>query len=145
MQLVGRFENRVAIACFASNVARLETIARVGEAHARQVALVGRSLWRIYEAAKENGYLTDVPPFVSQYDVGYLPRDKTLLIFTGSQGEPRSALPRIAHHDHPDVTLEPGDAVVSSRRIIPGNELAIGRPHHQRSEERRAGKTCVGK
>src|SRR3546814_6268861 len=64
MQLVGRFENRVAIACFASNVARLETIARVGEAHDRQVALVGRSLWRIYEAAKENGYLTDVPPFV---------------------------------------------------------------------------------
>src|SRR3546814_10652334 len=87
MQLVGRFENRVAIACFASNVARLETIARVGEAHDRQVALVGRSLWRIYEAAKENGYLTDVPPFVSQYDVGYLPRDKTLLICTGSQGD----------------------------------------------------------
>ena len=89
LDIVGRYKNRVAVACFASNVARLETIARVGVAHDRQVALVGRSLWRIYEAAKETGYLLDIPPFLTEHDVGYLPRDKVLMICTGSQGEPR--------------------------------------------------------
>ncbi|MCG8543860.1 MAG: ribonuclease J, partial [Alphaproteobacteria bacterium] len=134
MELVGRFENRVAVACFASNVARLETVARVGEAHDRQVALVGRSLWRIYEAAKETGYLQDIPPFVTEHDVGYLPRDKTLMICTGSQGEPRSALARIANEDHPSVTLEGGDVVIFSSRMIPGNEISINRLHNRLSE-----------
>ena len=134
MELVGRFENRVAVACFASNVARLETVARVGEAHDRQVALVGRSLWRIYEAAKETGYLRDIPPFVTEHDVGYLPRDKTLMICTGSQGEPRSALARIANEDHPSVTLEDGDVVIFSSRMIPGNEISINRLHNRLSE-----------
>jgi len=127
MALVGRFENRVAVACFASNVARLETLAKVGEAHGREVALVGRSLWRIYEAARSTGYLTDIKPFVTERDVGYLPRDKTLMICTGSQGEPRSALARIATQSHPEVDLEAGDAVIFSSRIIPGNEMAINR------------------
>ena len=134
MELVGRFENRVAVACFASNVARLDTIARVGEAHDRQVALVGRSLWRIYEAAKETGYLRDIPPFITEHDVGYLPRDKTLMICTGSQGEPRSALARIANEDHPAVTLEDGDVVIFSSRMIPGNEISINRLHNRLSE-----------
>ena len=131
IELVGRYRNRVAIACFASNVARLDTIARVGDAHDRQVALVGRSLWRIYEAAKENGYLTDTPPFLSERDVGYLPKDKVLMICTGSQGEARAALPRIASGEHPDVSLDNGDVVIFSSRIIPGNEKAIGRLHNQ--------------
>ncbi len=130
-ELVGRFKKRVAIACFASNVARLETIARVGEAHDRSVALVGRSLWRIYESAKENGYLTDIPPFITERDVGYLPPERVLMICTGSQGEPRAALPRIAYGDHRDVSLEAGDAVIFSSRIIPGNEKAIGRLHNR--------------
>jgi len=73
LDIVGRYEQRVAIACFASNVARLETIARVGEAHGRNVALVGRSLWRIYEAAKETGYLRDIPPFLSERGSPWLP------------------------------------------------------------------------
>ena len=127
MNLVGRFKNRVAIACFASNVARLETIARVGEAHGRDVALVGRSLWRIYEAARSTGYLTDIKPFLTERDLGFLPRDKVLMICTGSQGEPRSALARIASQSHPEVDLESGDAVIFSSRIIPGNEMAINR------------------
>lgn len=131
IELVGRFENRVAVACFASNVARLETVAKVGEAHGRSVALVGRSLWRIYEAAKENGYLTDIIPFVTEKDIGYLPRDRVLMICTGSQGEARAALPRIASGEHPEVKLDAGDAVVFSSRIIPGNEKAIGRLHNQ--------------
>jgi ribonuclease J len=134
LDIVGRYKNRVAVACFASNVARLETIARVGMAHDRQVALVGRSLWRIYEAAKETGYLMDIPPFLTEHDVGYLPRDKVLMICTGSQGEPRSALARIAAGDHPEVTLDAGDTVIFSSRIIPGNEISINRLHNRLSE-----------
>ncbi|HET6223250.1 MAG TPA: ribonuclease J, partial [Dongiaceae bacterium] len=125
-ELVGRLPGRIAVACFASNVARVETIARVAAAHDRQVALVGRSLWRITEAARENGYLADIPPFITEHDIGYLPRDKALLICTGSQGEPRSALARIARDDHPTVSLEKGDTVIFSSRIIPGNERSIG-------------------
>jgi len=134
MDIVGRYEQRVAVACFASNVARLETIARVGEAHGRNVALVGRSLWRIYEAAKDTGYLQDIPPFLSERDLGYLPRDKVLMICTGSQGEPRSALARIAAGDHPEVSLEAGDTVIFSSRMIPGNEISINRLHNRLSE-----------
>ena len=129
--LVAKCERRVVVACFASNVARLETIARVGEATDRSVALVGRSLWRIYEAAKENGYLTDIPPFITEKDVGHMPPDRVLMICTGSQGEPRAALPRIAGGEHRDVTLETGDTVIFSSRVIPGNEMAIGRLHNR--------------
>jgi ribonuclease J len=126
-ELVGRCKQRVAVACFASNVARLETIARVAAAHGRHTALIGRSLWRIFDAARENGYLRDLPPFVREHDAGYLPREKTLLICTGSQGEPRSALARIAREEHPQVTLDPGDTVIFSSRVIPGNDESIGR------------------
>lgn len=125
-ELIGRFEARIAVTSFASNVARLETIAKVAAAHDRHVALVGRSLWRMVEAARETGYLQDVPEFVAEHDVGYLPREKVLMICTGSQGEPRSALARIARGDHPNVVLEKGDVVVFSSRRIPGNERAIG-------------------
>ncbi|HLB80253.1 MAG TPA: ribonuclease J, partial [Dongiaceae bacterium] len=126
-RLVGRLTQRVAIACFASNVARLETGAWVAAAHDRHAGLVGRSLWRIDAAARETGYFADLPPFVREHDVAYLPREKVLMLCTGSQGEPRSALARIARGDHPGVTLEPGDAAIFSSRIIPGNERAIGR------------------
>jgi ribonuclease J len=81
---------------------------------------------RIVEAAQETGYLRGLPPFVSEHDAGYLPREKVALLCTGSQGEPRSALARIGRNDHPQVTLEPGDAVIFSSRVIPGNEKAIG-------------------
>lgn len=122
---VGRMKNRVAVACFASNVARLETVMRVAEAHGRRVALVGRSMHRIVAAARETGYLQNVPPLIDNRDVGYLPREEVLLLCTGSQGEPRAALWRIANDEHPEVTLEPGDAVLFSSRVIPGNEKAI--------------------
>ncbi len=125
--LVGRYDARVAVGCFASNVARLETIAHAAVAHGREVALVGRSLWRIDKAARENGYLAGLPPFLTEDEAGYVPRDKILMICTGSQGEPRSALARIARDDHPSVELEPGDVVIFSSRIIPGNEKSIGR------------------
>ena len=127
IDLVGRYDARVAVACFASNVARLETIARAAAAHGREVALVGRSLWRIEKAARENGYLADLPRFLTEDEAGYIPRDKILMICTGSQGEPRAALARIAREDHPNVTLETGDVVIFSSRIIPGNEKSINR------------------
>ncbi len=126
-ELVGRWDARVAVACFASNVARLETIAHAAAAHDRQVALVGRSLWRIDKAARETGYLRDLPRFLTAEEAGFMPRDKIVLICTGSQGEPRAALARIARENHPDVVLETGDAVIFSSRIIPGNEKAIAR------------------
>jgi ribonuclease J len=126
-ELVGRYDARVAVACFASNVARLETIAHAAAAHGREVALVGRSLWRMDKAARENGYLADLPSFLTEDEAAYIPRDRIVMICTGSQGEPRSALARIAHDDHPSVELEPGDVVIFSSRIIPGNEKSIGR------------------
>src|SRR6266481_2000087 len=99
IDLVGRYDARVAVACFASNVARLETIARAAAAHGREVALVGRSLWRIDKAARENGYLADLPRFLTEDEAGYIPRDRIVLICTGSQGEPRAALARIARDE----------------------------------------------
>jgi ribonuclease J len=126
-ELIGRYDRRVVVACFASNVARLSTIAHAARAHDRDVALVGRSLWRMDKAARENGYLADVPRFLTEDEAGYVPRDKILLICTGSQGEPRAALARIAREDHPNVTLEEGDVAIFSSRIIPGNEKSIGR------------------
>ncbi|CAK0758085.1 Ribonuclease J [Azospirillaceae bacterium] len=123
--LFGRIGTRIAVTCFATNVARLRSVALAAAAHDRRVALVGRSLWRIYEAARGCGYLTDIPEFLTEHDAGYLPRDKVALVCTGSQGEPRSALARIAAGDHPQILLEPGDVVVFSSREIPGNERAI--------------------
>ena len=126
-EIVGGCSGRVAIACFSSNIARIETIAHAAAANDRQTCLVGRSLWRMVEAARETGYLADTPPFLTEHDVGYLPPEKVVMAVTGSQGERRSALTRIATDDHPAVALDPGDTVVYSSRQIPGNELAISR------------------
>ena len=129
-ELVGKYDTRIAIGCFASNVARLETIAAAAEANGRHAALIGRSLWRIYDSARENGYLTDIPKFLTEHEAGFLPRDKVLLACTGSQGEPRAALTKIATGNHPEIVLESGDVAIFSSRIIPGNEKAIGRLHN---------------
>ena len=130
-ELIADAEGRVAVACFASNVARLETIAKAARANGRDVVLAGRSLVRINDAARENGYLADVPAFLEEEDAGHLPEDKAVIVCTGSQGEPRAALSRIANDDHPNVTLGEGDLVIFSSRIIPGNEASIGRLHNQ--------------
>lgn len=130
-ELIGRLKGRIAITCFSTNVARLRSVAEAAHANDRQCALVGRSLWRVYEAAKQTGYM-DVPePFLTDSDAGYLPSNKVVLICTGSQGEPRSALARIARDDHPHIILEEGDTVIFSAREIPGNEKAIGRIQNQ--------------
>jgi ribonuclease J len=131
IELVGTCKERVAIACFASNVARLTSAAAAAAANGRHAALIGRSLWRMEHAARETGYLENVAPFLTDEEAAYLPRDKVLLICTGSQGEPRAALARIADDEHPEIILEPGDTVIFSSRIIPGNERAIGRLHNK--------------
>ncbi len=126
-ELIAGRSGRVAFACFASNVARLETIARAAAAADRSTALVGRSLRRMDEVARQCGYLADIAPFVSEQHVGYLPRGNAALICTGSQGEPRAALARIASGAHPHVALEAGDTLVFSSRTIPGNERDVAR------------------
>jgi ribonuclease J len=131
IDLVGTCKERVAVACFASNVARLASVAAAAAANGRHAALVGRSLWRMEHAARETGYLENLVPFLTDEEAAYLPRDKVLLVCTGSQGEPRAALARIAEDEHPEIILEPGDTVIFSSRMIPGNERAIGRLHNK--------------
>ena len=131
MDLVGRCEKGVAVTTFASHIARIETIAAVAAACGRHVALVGRSLHNSVKAARENGYLGDLPPFIEVGDVGYLPPDERLLLCTGCQGEPRGAMSRIAFDGHAEITLEAGDTVIFSSKMIPGNETAIGRVYNQ--------------
>lgn len=133
IDLIKGIDTRIAVACFASNVARLDTVAAAAKATGRSAALVGRSMWRTTEIARQCGYLADSEPFLTEHDVGYLPREKTIIAVTGSQGEPRSALSRIAMEDHPEVNLEPGDVVIFSSKKIPGNELAIARIENQLS------------
>lgn len=127
VELVANCPNRVAVACFASNIARVESAVHAALANDRRVTLVGRSLKRMVDAAQENGYLQGLPAFIDEAEAGYLPRDKIMLLVTGSQGEPRAALSRIASDDHPEIILEEGDTVIFSSRIIPGNELSINR------------------
>ncbi|HSR56325.1 MAG TPA: ribonuclease J [Alphaproteobacteria bacterium] len=124
-EVIGRYRNRVAVACFASNVVRVESIALAAAANGREVALVGRSLWRVTEIARACGYLDGIKPFLTEHDAGFLPRDKIVLICTGSQGERGSALARISQNDHANIVLEEGDVVLFSSRNIPGNERDI--------------------
>ena len=125
--LVGSIRHgRVAMTCFASNVARVESIALAARDAGRSVALVGRSLRNLDTAARETGYFRTVQEFVSEDAAGSIPDDNLLLLVTGSQGEPRSALARIAMDTHPNIALGEGDTVIFSSRMIPGNERAIG-------------------
>jgi ribonuclease J len=126
IETVGRnTTGQVVVACFASNVARMESAAIAARENGRRAALVGRSLWRMNETARRCGYLEDIPPFLGDDEAAALPRDKVLFICTGSQGEPRAALPRIASGSHRSVSLGQGDTVIFSSRVIPGNERAI--------------------
>jgi ribonuclease J len=123
--LIGTLKGRVAVTGFASNVARLDTVARAAKVHGRKIALVGRSMQKMVEAAKDTGYLKDFPPVLDETEAAELPPHKVLYLCTGSQGEPRAALARIANGSHPHVELDEGDTVIFSSRVIPGNELAI--------------------
>jgi ribonuclease J len=129
--LISTLKERVVVTCFASNVARLETIAAAAQATDRDVVLAGRALWRFSEVGRAHGCLQDTPAFLDEDQAEFLPRDKTLIVCTGSQGEPRAALSRIASGSHPRVSLDDGDTVIFSSRMIPGNETSIGRLQNQ--------------
>ena len=124
--LIRDLRGRVAVTCFASNVARMESVALAARDAGRATAIVGRSLRNMDAAARECGYLKTLPPFLSEDDIDDVPDDNILLLITGSQGEARSALSRISRDDHPRVSLGEGDTVIYSSRMIPGNERAIG-------------------
>ncbi|HWD67037.1 MAG TPA: ribonuclease J, partial [Caulobacteraceae bacterium] len=123
--LIGSLKGRVAVACFASNVARMETIIRAAEAAGRRVSLVGRSMIRMAAAARSVGLLGGLRDFLTDAEASQLPDDQALYLCTGSQGEPRAALSRIADGSHPHVSLGAGDACIFSSRIIPGNDVPI--------------------
>lgn len=125
--LIKSARGRVAVTTFASNVARLRTVAEAAFAAEREVVVVGRAMERIVHIARETGYLKGVPPFRPADAYGYLPPNKVVALCTGSQGEARAALSRIAADQHPDVTLSRGDMVIFSARTIPGNEKEVGR------------------
>jgi len=125
-KIIRAAKGRVAVTTFASNAGRIRSVAEAAMRCDRQVVLVGRAMERVIGIAREQGMLEGIPPFVGAESYGYIPRDKMVAVLTGSQGEPRAALARIANDDHPEVTLTPGDTVVFSSRTIPGNEKAVG-------------------
>ncbi|MDP3745996.1 MAG: ribonuclease J [Phenylobacterium sp.] len=124
-KLISGLTGKVAVACFASNVARMDSIIRAGEAAGRRVCLVGRSMHRMAAAAKSVGLFSDIKEFLTDGEAKHFPDDKILYLCTGSQGEPRAALSRIADGTHQHVKLGAGDACVFSSRVIPGNEVPI--------------------
>ncbi len=124
-KLISKQTGRVAVTTFASNVSRVVSICEAAAAADRSVCLLGRSMLRIVEAAREVGLLPEGLAFVEPKDAGHLPREHVLYLCTGSQGEPRAALARIARNDHRDLVLGDGDTVIFSSKIIPGNEREI--------------------
>jgi ribonuclease J len=126
-ELIRTAPRRVAVTTFASHVGRLRAVADAARAADREVVVVGRAMERVVQVARETGYLNGVQDFRSAQSYGYLPPDKVLMLCTGSQGEPRAALARIAEDEHPEVALSHGDRVIFSSRAIPGNEKAVAR------------------
>lgn len=118
-------KGRVVVCCFSSNLARIQSIAFAAHKAGRKVTLVGRSLERMVRAADLSGYLKGLPGFITIDQAMDMPRDKVLLLSTGSQGENRSALAKISLKEHPSISLDEGDTVIFSSRVIPGNERSI--------------------
>ena len=130
LKIIGRLKKRVIVTSFASNVARMETIFYCAEKTGRQISLVGRSMHRIYKAARQCGYLKNVIDPIDPRDAKKISRDKIIYLCTGSQGEPRGAMNRICNQDHPDVEITSDDTVIFSSRIIPGNEKKLYAMHN---------------
>jgi ribonuclease J len=126
-RLIGEARRRVAVTTFASNVARLRSVADATLAAGRELVVVGRAMFRVIEAAQATGYLSKDLLFHDETAFAKLRPHKVVALCTGSQGEPRAAMARIAQDEHPNMTLDPGDRVIFSSRTIPGNERAVGR------------------
>ena len=125
LKIISRQKKGVLVTSFASNVARMETIFYIAKKTNRNITLVGRSMNRIYKAAKQCGYLKNVIEPIDPRDAKKIPKERVLYLCTGSQGEPMGALNRIVNEIHPDVTLSTGDTVIFSSKIIPGNEKKL--------------------
>jgi ribonuclease J len=135
LKIMSKIKKRIIVTSFASNVARMESVFYCAEKTGRQIALVGRSMHRIYKAAKKCGYLNDVIEPLDARDAKNISREKIVYLCTGSQGEPMGAMMRIANFTHPDVFLERGDTVIFSSKIIPGNEKKLSKLHNQLVKE----------
>jgi len=135
LQIMSRLKKRIIVTSFASNVARMESVFVCAEKTGRQIALVGRSMHRIYKAAKKCGYLNNVIEPLDARDAKNIAREKIVYLCTGSQGEPMGAMMRIANFTHPDVFIESGDTVLFSSKIIPGNEKKLSKLHNQLVKE----------
>ena len=135
LNIMSRIKKKIIVTSFASNVARMESIFYCAEKIGRQISLVGRSMHRIYKAAKKCGYLNDVMEPIDPRDAKNISRDKVVYLCTGSQGEPMGAMMRISKHIHPDVFIEEGDTVIFSSKIIPGNERKLYKLHNQLAKE----------
>ncbi len=135
IKIVERLKNRIIITSFASNVARMETVFYCAQKSGRQISLVGRSMHRIYNAARKCGYLKNVIKPIDSRDAKKMSREKIIYLCTGSQGEPMGAMTRISNYIHPDVFIEKNDAVIFSSKIIPGNEKKLYKLHNQLVKE----------
>ena len=124
-KIIEAAEGRVAITTFSSNVGRIRTVAEAAEAAGREILLLGSSLKRVVNVSRDIGLLEGVKPFIAEEEYGYIPRDKVVVILTGSQGEPRAALAKLSRDEMRNVAFSAGDTVVFSSRAIPGNEKAI--------------------
>ena len=131
LKIIEKQKKRVIVTSFASNVARMETIFYCAEKTGRNISLVGRSMHRIYKAAKQCGYLSDVIEPIDPRDAKNISSEKIIYLCTGSQGEPMGAMNRISNYIHPDVFVEAGDTVIFSSKIIPGNEKKLYKLHNQ--------------
>ena len=136
VDLIKKCPKRVVVATFASNLARVATLIHAAHEAGRMVALAGRSLHRVVDAAKQTGYIPADMEFINEREIMNLPREDILIICTGGQGEPRAALARIARGDHPQIRLQPNDTVIFSSRKIPGNELKINGMQNRLVEKR---------
>jgi ribonuclease J len=124
--IIGHAKGRVAVTTFASHVERISCAVKAARAAGREVVIAGRAMRNTIEAARNCGMLKDAGAFLDEDAFGYLPRDKIMLLCTGSQGEPRAAMARVADDSHPNIALEEGDLVIFSARTIPGNEKEVG-------------------
>ena len=131
LNIMSSLKKRIIVTSFASNVARMESVFYCAEKTGRQISLVGRSMHRIYKAAKQCGYLRDIIEPIDSRDAKKISREKIIYLCTGSQGEPMGAMMRISSYVHPDVIIEKGDAVIFSSKIIPGNERKLYKLHNQ--------------
>ena len=135
LKVMQRLKKRIVVTSFASNVARMESVFYCAEKTERHISLVGRSMHRIYKAARQCGYLQNVIEPIDARDLKNISRDKIVYLCTGSQGEPLGAMNRISNYIHPDVFIEKGDAVIFSSKIIPGNEKKLYKLHNQLVKE----------